>query len=271
MGRFRKVSYRENSTFRMLAANTWKPPNDPQIFAVTELEMSRVLAFIETCRREEGIKVTPTHIIIKAAGILLARHPRINAKCEGGNIYQRDSVDASVLVDIGGAKDIGQVMLRGIDTMPLREIVEKTCRIAGELKEGRDGKFGRSRRIFNKLPPFLLRRYFDAANLLINKLNLNLERFGVPRDPFGSVLITSVGMLGVEECFAPIPTLSRISVALLVTAIKDRPWVEDGRIVVRPIMKLCVTLDHRIADGFESAAMLNELKEIIANPERYFK
>ena len=271
MGKVKKVPYSKNSTFRMLAANTWKPPNDPQIFTVAELDMSKVLAFIEKFRKDEGVKATPTHIIIKTAAILLTRHPKINAKCEGGNIYQRDSVAISVLVDVGGAKDLGQVLLRDVEKMSLKEIVERTAKVGGEVKSGVDREFGRSRVLYNKLPPFLLRRYFDIANILINKLNLNLAAFGVPRDPFGSVLVTSLGMLGVEECFAPIPPLSRVSVAVLVTAIKDRPWVEDGKVVVRPTMKLCLTLDHRVVEGYETAGIANELKEIIANPEKYFK
>jgi pyruvate/2-oxoglutarate dehydrogenase complex dihydrolipoamide acyltransferase (E2) component len=271
MGNFKKVPYRQNSPFRMLAANTWRPPNDSQIFSVAELDMSKVLAFIEKFQKDEGVKATPTHIIIKTVGILLARHPKINAKCEGGNIYERDNVSVSVLVDIGGARDLGHVLLRQVEKMSLKEIVDKTTRVAGELKSGQDKEFGRSRVIFNRLPPFLLRRYFDIGNILINKLNLNLKAFGMPRDPFGSALVTSLGMLGIEECFAPIPPLTRISVALLVTAVKDRPWVEDGKVVVRPTMKLCVTLDHRVVDGYESAVVANELREIIANPEKYFK
>lgn len=269
MGKVKKVPYWKNSPFRMLAANTWVSPNDPQIFAVVELDMSKAIAFIEKFRKREGVKATPTHLIIKAAAILLERHPGINAKCEGGNIYQRDSVNMCVLVAVGGAKDIGQVHLRDVDKMPLKEIVERTTKVADELKSGVDKEFGKSRMIFNKLPPFLLRRYFGIVNILMNKLNLNLSMFGVPRDPFGSVLVTSVGMLGVEECFAPIPPLSRVSVALLVTVIKDRPWVEDGKVVVRPIMRLCVTLDHRVVDGYESAAVAAEFKEIITNPEKY--
>lgn len=83
--------------------------------------------------------------------------------------------------------------------------------------------------------------------------------------------MTNVGMFGVEECFAPIPPLSRVSVLGLVTAIKDRPWVEEGRVVVRPTMRLCLTLDHRIVDGYESAVIARELKEIIADPETHFK
>ena len=271
MGGFKKVPYSKNSTFRMLAANIWRPPNDPQIFAVVELEMSRALAFIEKFREVEGVKATPTHLIIKSAAILFARHPNINAKCEGGNIYQRDSVNVSVLVDVGGAKDIGHVLLRDVEKMTLKEIVERTTQIADEVRSGVDREFGRSRMVFNRLPPFLLRRYFDIANILVNKLNLNLPVLGAPRDPFGSAMVSNVGMLGVEEGFAPIPPLSRVSILGLVTAIRDRPWVEEGKVVVRPTMKLCLTLDHRIADGYESAGVARELKEIIANPETYFK
>lgn len=152
MSGFKKVPYSENSTFRMLAANMWRPPNDPQIFSVVELEMSRALAFIEQFRAVEGVRATPTHLFIKSAAILFARHPRINAKCEGGNIYQRDSVDVSVLVDVGAAKDLGHVLLRDVEKMPLREIVERTTRMAGEVKSGEDREFGRSRMLLNKLP-----------------------------------------------------------------------------------------------------------------------
>lgn len=270
MSLFTKVPHYRNSPFRMLAANIWRPPNDPQIFTVTELEMSKALAFIERLRQTEGLKVTPTHLIVKAAAILLGRHPKMNAKCEGGNIYQRDTVDISVLVALGGAQDVCQVLLRDVEKMPLREIAERTTKVSQELKNGVDRDFGRSRMLLNRLPPVLLRRYLGLATFLINRLNLNLEAFGVPQDPFGSVLVTSVGMLGVEECFAPIPPVSRISIALLVPAIQDRPWVQDGAIVVRPIMRLCVTLDHRIVDGYEAALVSNELKDIIANPEEYF-
>lgn len=51
-------------------------------------------------------------------------------------------------------------------------------------------------------------------------------------------------------------------------AIKDRPVVVDGQIVIRPVMYLALTYDHRIVDGRESVTFLNRVKETIEDPAR---
>ncbi len=48
----------------------------------------------------------------------------------------------------------------------------------------------------------------------------------------------------------------------------DRPVVKDGEIVVRPIMYLALSYDHRIVDGKDSVGFLKEVKEYIESPAR---
>ena len=50
--------------------------------------------------------------------------------------------------------------------------------------------------------------------------------------------------------------------------IVQRPVGIDGEIVLRPMMYLAVTYDHRIVDGREAVAFLIRIKECIENPER---
>jgi len=51
-------------------------------------------------------------------------------------------------------------------------------------------------------------------------------------------------------------------------AIQDRPVARDGQVVIRPMMYLALTYDHRIVDGREAVSFLKRIKEIIENPLR---
>src|SRR6266404_2399180 len=51
-------------------------------------------------------------------------------------------------------------------------------------------------------------------------------------------------------------------------AIQDRPVVRDGNIVIRPMMYVALTYDHRLVDGREAVTFLNRVREIVEDPAR---
>ncbi|HEX7125714.1 MAG TPA: 2-oxoglutarate dehydrogenase complex dihydrolipoyllysine-residue succinyltransferase, partial [Thermodesulfobacteriota bacterium] len=51
-------------------------------------------------------------------------------------------------------------------------------------------------------------------------------------------------------------------------AIQERPVVRDGQVVVRPMMYLALTYDHRIVDGREAVTFLRRIKDVIETPAR---
>lgn len=51
-------------------------------------------------------------------------------------------------------------------------------------------------------------------------------------------------------------------------AIQERPVARDGNVVVRPMMYVALTYDHRIVDGREAVTFLKRIKEVIENPTR---
>lgn len=51
-------------------------------------------------------------------------------------------------------------------------------------------------------------------------------------------------------------------------AIQERPVVRDGQIVIRPMMYLALTYDHRLVDGREAVTCLKRIKETIESPSR---
>ncbi len=50
--------------------------------------------------------------------------------------------------------------------------------------------------------------------------------------------------------------------------IQERPVAEDGQVVVRPMMYLALSYDHRIVDGREAVQFLLEIKDALEYPTR---
>ncbi len=50
--------------------------------------------------------------------------------------------------------------------------------------------------------------------------------------------------------------------------IQERPVVVDGQIVIRPMMYLALTYDHRIIDGKEAVQFLVTVKDVLEDPGR---
>ncbi len=51
-------------------------------------------------------------------------------------------------------------------------------------------------------------------------------------------------------------------------AIKEKPVVVNGQIVIRPMMYLALTYDHRLLDGREAVQFLVKVKDYIEDPRR---
>ena len=82
----------------------------------------------------------------------------------------------------------------------------------------------------------------------------------------GTFTITNGGVFG---SMMSTPILNPPQVGILgLHGIKERAVVVDGEIVIRPMMYLALTYDHRIVDGRESVQFLVKVKELIEDPER---
>jgi pyruvate dehydrogenase E2 component (dihydrolipoamide acetyltransferase) len=75
---------------------------------------------------------------------------------------------------------------------------------------------------------------------------------------------SSLGMFGVEEFTAIINQPE--SAILAVGAILDKPVVVNKEVVIRPMMKLTLSYDHRVIDGAKAAQFMKTLRELVEDP-----
>ncbi|MGD2173442.1 MAG: 2-oxo acid dehydrogenase subunit E2, partial [Gammaproteobacteria bacterium] len=91
-------------------------------------------------------------------------------------------------------------------------------------------------------------------------------KLGIDELTGGTFSITNGGIFG---SMLSTPILNPPQSAILgMHAIQQRPVVVDGEIVVRPMMYLALTYDHRIVDGREAVQFLVTIKNVLEDPSR---
>jgi pyruvate/2-oxoglutarate dehydrogenase complex dihydrolipoamide acyltransferase (E2) component len=80
---------------------------------------------------------------------------------------------------------------------------------------------------------------------------------------------TSVGMWGIGHAYSPLAHYYRVPVLVLVGAVRKAPTVVDDAVVVRPMLTLTATFDHRYADGYHAARFAEALRGYCADPARF--
>lgn len=83
-----------------------------------------------------------------------------------------------------------------------------------------------------------------------------------------TITITSLGKLG-GIVTTPVINLPEVAIIGVNRAV-DRPVVVDGQITVRTMMNLSSSFDHRFVDGYDAAAMIQNIKDMLEHPATIF-
>ncbi|MEZ4318836.1 MAG: 2-oxo acid dehydrogenase subunit E2 [Myxococcota bacterium] len=264
------------SSFRMIALGTWKTTKDPSVYGSLALEVDETLAFIEAWREKTGRRLTLTHLMAKAVGTALSEMPDANAILRFNRIYLRKDVDVFFQVmmtdPVTGQIDLSGLTIRQADQKSVDDIADEFQRVADRVRAGKDEEKEQTRKTFKQLPGFAVGWILDLIGMLLYGLNLDLRWAGLPRDPFGSVMVTNIGSLGLEEAYVPLVPYSRVPLLLAMGGVKKTPVVDEETDAIRiaRIMKVYATFDHRLLDGAHAAKMARCLKRIFADPWTHF-
>lgn len=264
---------RNLSSWRRMAAVAWSAPDDPTIYGTIDLDMTEALDFLSKESERTGEHLTVTHLVTKALADTLAEHPECNCVIRRGRIFERDDVDVSVLVAVPPEDaeheqeaDLSGAIVRNADRKSIAEIAREIREGARKVRKHQDPLLEKTKQLFNLLPPVVMGPLLRLVARLQYDFNLDLSSVGVPNDPFGSAIVTSVGMLGISEAFPPLLTFTRAPAILAVGAVEDKPGVREGQVMVTPTMRIAATFDHRVIDGFQGGKLAKTFKGIMNDP-----
>ena len=203
----------------------------PHITGMDEVDATELLATRDRLRAtvpDDGPRISALAIMIKAVARALRSHPMTNAGVEPGG--EAVTVHEACNVGMAAATDHGLVVpvIGDADRRGVADLAAEISRLATAARSGR-------------LTPEDLRG--------------------------GTSTITNYGSLGDAHYATP---LIRPGEATIVGfgSIRPRPWVVGDEIVVRPVLPVVVSADHRIVDGDLLNAFANQIKDDLSDPVR---
>jgi pyruvate/2-oxoglutarate dehydrogenase complex dihydrolipoamide acyltransferase (E2) component len=256
-----------NSTRRKLAIATWSAPQAGVIYGQLGIDMSAALLHIEKLRAESGLKISITHLVGKAVALGLRAAPGLNGRIHLGKFIAFDSVDFSYLVALEEGGDLGKVKIESADETSVIEIAQQLADAAAKLRAGKDDDFNKSKPLLRLLPTWLLRPIAKMTGWLAGSLGARIRFLGVEPFPFGACCVTSVGMFGIEVGYAPHTPWARTPMLITICQIKDQVVALDGEAVVRPILTITATIDHRFIDGFAGGKFAKTVRRVLEDPQ----
>ena len=262
------------SSMRKLAIGTWRTTYDPSVYGSMSLNMDNTLVYLEHFRKSTGRKLTLSHIMAKVMGMVLKEMPDVNAILRFNRIFLRKDIGVFFQVAMEDPKtgelDLSGMVIQDPHVKSLVEIYDEFAERVEKVRSYRDEHLEETRSLIKRIPHFLLHSFVDLLGYLSYELNLDLSWLGLPKDAFGSVMITNVGSLGLEEAYVPLVPYSRVPLLIALGKVQDEAVVIDKKVEIVSMMKIFATFDHRILDGAHAAKMSSLVKEYIENPYTYF-
>lgn len=248
-----------------MALHAWHGPGDPSVYGTLEIDVGEARELIGELRAESGRRVTMTHLVGHALALAIRERPEVNAIVRFGSLYRRETIDIFFQVAMDGGEDLNGAKVARADEKSVLDIAAELEEVARATRERKTAAVRTASR-FKLMPPALTGLALRASSFAMYDLGIDLSRFGVPFDGFGSAMITNVASFGLSTGLAPLLPFSRCPIVMLLGEIQERAVVRGGVVVPRPILPIGVTFDHRLLDGFQAGKMASRFKQLLEQP-----
>jgi pyruvate/2-oxoglutarate dehydrogenase complex dihydrolipoamide acyltransferase (E2) component len=223
----------------------------PAGFAQRSVDMTRATEALALLA-EAGIRGTFTHLLVRAAGLVLARNPRLHETIVGYRRITPGSADIGLSM-LGQTTYAPVVVLPGVERIALRDLVDVVSETtaAGRVKEARD--LVNLRRVGWMTPFGFFRRFV---------IRMLQKSFWFRRRIVGTFQVTSVPTVD-----SVVPLQFYAGSILSSGRVHNAAVAVDGRIEVRPMLTLTICTDHATVDASRAAALLHEIAQVLEGDE----
>ena len=255
-----------NSNWRKVASTIYKKPTDSKIFGIVELDVTELEKYVAQ-KRKEGVKTTLTYLITLIIGRGIRQDvPELNTYVKRGRIVQRKQVDATVSVLLPGGQ-MGSVKVENADQMTTAEISDVIGKNIANSRKGNENDAMKSKSLLAKLPWPFRNWLFKIYKIITINWGISVPGIGLDSNSFGSFMVSNIGTVGLDTGFASLLPSSNISFVFVLGTVNKKPVVINDEIVIRRVMLMSSTLDHRVVDGSHGGTLFRFIKQIAKNPE----
>lgn len=255
-----------NTPWRVTSAAIYTTPTDSRVYGTLDIDVTDAKGFMKQ-KREAGTKITMVHL----ATAVLARAvafdvPEMNCFIRRGAVVGRKRLDVMVPVAMG-EEGVTSVIIRDAHARTVTSIAEEISSKAQRARAGNESKAAQNKYLLNRIPWPFRRPVFRLLKWITIDMGLEIKALGLSADSFGSFVVSDIGSHGLATGMTALMPAAKVPAVIVLGKIEEKPVVRDGEIVVRTILPLTGTFDHRIVDGAQIGKLARGIKRNFRKPE----
>jgi pyruvate/2-oxoglutarate dehydrogenase complex dihydrolipoamide acyltransferase (E2) component len=222
------------------------------IHGLIEVDVTAARAILRAYQRQSGESLSFTAFVIGGVARAVDEQKTMQAYRRGRRqLIVFDDVDVAVLMEreIAGERRVVFHIVRAANTKSVLEIHQEV-RAAQRARATESAEMA-AVRLYDVLPRRLRRAIIRVATHVPSLWKLCA----------GTVAVTAVGMVGKGGGWG-IPITSH-PLDVTVGGISEKPGIVDGRIAVREVLNLTISVDHDVVDGAPAARFGSRLRELL--------
>jgi pyruvate/2-oxoglutarate dehydrogenase complex dihydrolipoamide acyltransferase (E2) component len=237
---------------RFAAAAYWSVRHKPMMHGLLEVDVTEPRAILRAHQARTGEALSFTAFLTVCLGKAVDEHKAVQALRQGRRqLVVFEDIDVAIRIEhkVDGEEYVVPYIVRAANRKTVREVHD-------EIRAAQRADPRAELRRF-RLVPAALHRPFIRAFTAIAERHPRLWK-----KTMGTVGITSVGMFARGGGWG-IPVPAPTALMLTVGGIGEKEVVREGRVMVREMLSLTISLDHNVVDGAPATRFTERLKELI--------
>lgn len=258
---------RFNTPWRVTAAAIYTAPSDSRVYGSLDIDVTEAKRFMDAKRRS-GVKITMLHITTAVLARAIAFDvPELNCFIRRGSVVGRKRLNVMLPVMLDSQAGVSSVLVNDAHARPVSELASDIRQLVRKSRSGSESKASQNKYMLNRIPWPLRRVVFKFLKWLTVDLGVELPQLGLSSDSFGSFIVSDIGSFGLTSGMAALFPAAKIPAVIIMGKMEEKPVVRDGDIVIRTILPLTGTFDHRIVDGMQIGKLGRAIHRNFAKPE----
>jgi hypothetical protein len=249
---------------------------DPTIVWGTSISTDGLNRFISEQRTASKTLVSTAHVLIRAVIEALYRHPAANRRVIGSRVYPHDGIHITMPTLETRSGEVSVIYLQHAERLTLAEISRaillKARDAAAKAAENRDPSIDSRRQRLVRWRRLLWLHWVHLMARL-GFLIFNVIRLPAPllKEMIGGgTFVNHLGFPGAPPMISykpsSLPTNS-FGVSVTLGPAELKPVVQENKVVIRSVAPLFVRVDHRLVNGYQTAAFICTLRDLLQDPQ----
>jgi pyruvate dehydrogenase E2 component (dihydrolipoamide acetyltransferase) len=258
---------RFNTPWRVTAAAIYTAPSDSRVYGSLDIDVTEAKRFLDA-KRKTGVKITMVHLTTAVLARAVAFDvPELNCFIRRGSVVGRKRLNVMLPVMLDSQSGVSSVIVNDAHARPVSDLANDIRQQAQMSRSGEESKASQNKYVLNKIPWPFRRAVFKLVKWLTVDLGVEMRSLGLSSDSFGSFIVSDIGSFGLTSGMAALFPAAKIPAVIIMGKMEEKPVVRDGEIVIRTILPLTGTFDHRIVDGMQIGKLGRAIHRNFKKPE----